>query len=158
MRGGSIPLLAWALLLLVLFAGNWIYQGDPVQTAQSAAAVGVIALWGLAGIALSGREAVRRGPPRPEREARGVPDISFGAAGAGFALATLVFGLVWGHFLVYFGAGLLVLSLGRLALELRAERRTLQSHRSAARAKTGVDRETTEPPVPAAARSEEPAS
>ena len=129
MRGGSIVLLAWSLLLLVLFAGNWIYEGSPVQIAQSAAAFGLILLWGLAGLLIAGREALRRGPPPPRSEAKGVPEVSFGAAGAGFALATIVFGLVWGHFLVYFGAGLLVLSLGRLVVEVRSERATVRAHR-----------------------------
>jgi hypothetical protein len=129
MRGGSIPVLLWALILLVLFAGNWIYQGDPTQTAVSAGALGVIVLWGLGGLLFAGREALRRGAPAFRGVAEGQPAISVGAACAGFALATIVFGLVWGHFLIYFGAGLLVLALGRLAIELRSERESVRAHR-----------------------------
>ncbi len=127
MRGGSIPVLAWALLLLVLYLGNWIYEGAPTQLATSAGALGMIVIWGVVG-ALFGREALRRGPPRAARSAEGVSEVSFGAASAGFAVATIVFGLVWGHFLIYFGAGLLVLSLGRLVVELRSERATVREH------------------------------
>ena len=52
MRGGSLPLLVWALLLLLLYLGDWIYEGAPTQAAASAGAVAIIALWGLAGVAL----------------------------------------------------------------------------------------------------------
>jgi len=151
MRGGSIPVLLWALLLLVLYLGNWIYEGAPTQTATSAAAVGMIVVWGLVG-ALFGREALRRGPPPASSSVEGVSDISFGAASAGFAVATIVFGLVWGHFLIYFGAGLLVLSLGRVILELRAERASVRAHRPPASGEAAPGSEPASgPPVDAGA-------
>ncbi len=37
--------------------------------------------------------------------------------------AALMFGLVFGRFLVYFGAGVVVVSLARVTRELRDERR-----------------------------------
>jgi hypothetical protein len=128
MRGGAIVVLTWSLLLLALFLGNWIYTGDGTQIAVSAGSFGLILTWGVL-VALSGREALRRGPPPPRSSAEGISDISFGAAVAGFALATVVFGLTWGHFLVYFGAGLFVVALVRLGVELRSERGTLRAHR-----------------------------
>src|SRR5205814_784006 len=136
MRGGALVLLIWSLLLLALFLGNWIYAGDGTQIAVSAAAVGLILTWGVL-VALSGREALRRGPPPARTSAEGVSDISFGAAVAGFAVATIVFGLVWGHFLVYFGAGLLVAALIRLGIELRSERETLRAYRPQPRSARG---------------------
>jgi hypothetical protein len=129
MRGGALAVLIWSLLLLLLFLGNWIYAGDRTQIAVSAGSVGLMLTWGVL-VALSGREALRRGPPPTRTSAEGVSDISFGAAVAGFAVATIVFGLVWGHFLVYFGAGLFVAALIRLAIELRSERETLRAYRS----------------------------
>ena len=39
---------------------------------------------------------------------------------------------MWAHFLVYFGAGLAVLSLGRVAVEWRSERRSLLAARQGA--------------------------
>jgi hypothetical protein len=35
-----------------------------------------------------------------------------------------LFGIAWARFLVIFGIGVLVLSIGRLVLEIRAERRS----------------------------------
>lgn len=159
MRGGSIPVLFWALLLLVLYAANWIYEGARTQIAASAGALALIVIWGLAGV-LFGRAALRRGPPPPASSTEGASEVSFGAALAGFAVATIVFGLVWGHFLVYFGAGLLVLSLGRLVLELRSERETLHAHRPASPQEASLRAERPddpEVPAPSSATPVEPA-
>lgn len=126
MRGGAIPLLAWSALLAILLAGNWAWTGDALQVGEFGFAVLVIALAaGLATLASRGG-ALRRGPPEPPApdEPEVVPDLSFGATLAALAVAAVVFGLAFGHFLVYFGAGLLVLALGRLAVEHRAQKRT----------------------------------
>ncbi len=42
---------------------------------------------------------------------------------AGLSFGCFLFGFAFGHFPIYFGAGLLIAALGRLALEMRAERR-----------------------------------
>jgi hypothetical protein len=128
MRGGALVVLIWSLLLLALFLGHWIYAAEGTQIAISGGSLGIIVLSGAA-IALSGREALRRGPPPARTKVEAVPDISFAAGLIGFSIATIGFGFVWGHFLTYFGAGLLALSIGRLVLELRAERATLRAHR-----------------------------
>ena len=52
-----------------------------------------------------------------------MPSASLAALIAGLAFGCFVFGLAFGHFPIYFGAGLLIAALGRLALEVRAERR-----------------------------------
>jgi hypothetical protein len=67
------------------------------------------------------REALRTGPPPPEDEPQVVPEASLAAVLVGLSIACIGFGLVWAGFLIYFGAGVLVLSLGRLVLELRSE-------------------------------------
>ena len=120
MRGGAIPLLAWATLLVVLMVGNWIWTGDSVQVGSFALAAGLV--YALAVVLVTwNREALRTGPPPPEHEPQVVPEASLAAVLVGLSIACIGFGLVWAGFLIYFGAGVLVLSLGRLVLELRSE-------------------------------------
>jgi hypothetical protein len=124
-RGGAIPLLAWGTVLLVLYAGNWIWEDRSIQVAPTVFAILVI-YGGAAVLWLRSREALRRGPPPPEPEVEPVPEASTGAVLAALGVAAILFGLVWALFFVYFGAGLLLAALGRLALELRAERRAAE--------------------------------
>ncbi|HEY1511863.1 MAG TPA: hypothetical protein VGF93_22850 [Solirubrobacteraceae bacterium] len=129
MRGGAIPLLAWGSLLIVLLAINWIWTGDAIQIGSFAFAA--LAIYTGAGLlALTGSHALRRGPPPVTSEPETVPEASLAAVLAGLSIGCILFGIVWAGFLIYFGAGVLVLSLGRLALELRAER---ESRRDAVR-------------------------
>jgi hypothetical protein len=121
MRGGAIPLLAWGTLLLVLFIGNWIWDAKPVNAATAAFAAIVIYAGGAL-LWLARRESIRRGPPAPSLEPQGLPQMSLGATLAGLSVGAILFGLAWAQFLVYFGAAMLAISLGRLWLELRAER------------------------------------
>jgi hypothetical protein len=135
MRGGAIPVLAWACILGVLFAGNWVWTGDPTQVGEFGFAVGVVFLCGIS-LAVANRSAVRRGPPPqpPPDQTEEIPELSYGALGAAIAIGAVVFGLAFGHFLIYFGAGLFVLSIGRVAIELRSARATDRRHRRAVRA------------------------
>lgn len=123
MKGGAIPLLAWGGLLVVLLAINWIWTGNAIQVGSLGFAV-VVVLGSVGSLALKNREALRRGAPDPQIEPEAVPQGSLGAALAGFSVATFMFGFVFGTFLIFFGAGLFVASLGRLVVELRAQRRT----------------------------------
>jgi uncharacterized iron-regulated membrane protein len=132
MRGGAIPLLAWGTLLLVLFIGNWIWDAKPVNAATAAFAAIVIYAFGLL-LWLARRESIRRGPPEPRADPEEVPGHSLAAVLAGLSVAAVLFGLVWANFLVYFGAAVLLGSLGRLALELRAERQSRRRAHSARR-------------------------
>jgi O-antigen ligase len=119
-RGGAIPVLVWGTILLVLAAGNWIWDDKPVNSGAATAAVVIIYSFGVA-LWLNRREAIRRGPPEPRPETETVPQSSLAAVLIGLSVATVLFGLAWSNFLVYFGAGLLIVSLGRLAGELRSE-------------------------------------
>jgi uncharacterized iron-regulated membrane protein len=123
MRGGAIPILTWGTILLVLAIGNWIWDAKPVNAGVASAAVAIIYVFGVA-LWLSRREAIRRGPPEPRPMLDSVPQASLAAAGIGVSLGCILFGIAWARFLVDFGFGLLVLSLGRLVLEIRAERRS----------------------------------
>jgi hypothetical protein len=124
-RGGAIPLLAWGALLAVLMTLNWIWTGDAIQVATFALAV-VAVYTGAALLAATGRDALRRGPPAPTPGPEALPEASVAAVLVGLSIACILFGLVWSEFLIYFGAGVLVLSLGRVALELRTERESVR--------------------------------
>ena len=126
MRGGAIPLLAWGTILLVLCIGNWVWDDKPVNGAAATAAVVIVYSFGAA-LWLRRREAIRRGPPEPRDEVERVPQMSVGAVTMGLAAGCALFGLAWAKFLLYFGIAMFVLGLGRLAVELRAERATRSS-------------------------------
>ncbi|MBV9603708.1 MAG: hypothetical protein JO027_01305 [Solirubrobacterales bacterium] len=121
MRGGAIPILAWGTILLVLTIGNWVWDDKPVNGAAASAAVVIIYSFGVA-VWLLRREAIRRGPPEPGTEIENVPAASLSAMVIGLAVGCALFGLVWAKFLLYFGIALFVASVGRLVLEVRAER------------------------------------
>jgi hypothetical protein len=120
-RGGAIPVIAWGGILLVLAIGNALWNAKPVAAIEAFTASLIIYLTALI-IWLARRDAIRRGPPPPESEIEPVPEGSTGAVFAGISVATIVFGIAWSKFFVFFGAGTLVLSLGRVMLELRSER------------------------------------
>jgi hypothetical protein len=127
MRGGSIPIAAWAGLLVILGALNWVWTSDEIQVGTFGMAAGIV-LTGAAAVARGrAREAVSPGPPAPVEAPLAVPSGSVGAVLAAVALAALLFGFAFGRFLVYFGAGLLIAALGRVALEIRAERAARRS-------------------------------
>jgi uncharacterized iron-regulated membrane protein len=110
-------------LLLVLCIGNWVWDDKPVNGAAATAAVVIVYAFGIA-LWLARRESIRRGPPEPALEPESVPEASVAAVAIGLSVGCALFGLVWSKFLLYFGIGTLVASLGRLAVELRAERAT----------------------------------
>lgn len=124
MRGGSIPLLAWGLVLFVALVLNWIWtQGDAIQVGMFGFAVVVIWGFGLLFAVRSRRESLHRGAPTPSTAPQTVPEISWGAFGIAAGVAAVMFGFEFGRFLVYFGAGLLIASLGLVVIERRGERR-----------------------------------
>ncbi len=123
MRGGAIPILAWGTILLVLAVGNWVWDDKTVNGAAASAAVLIIYGFGAA-LWLARREAIRRGPPPRRTDAEAVPQVSVAAMLIGLAAGCALFGLAWAKFLLYFGIAVFVLSVGRLIIELRAERAT----------------------------------
>jgi hypothetical protein len=122
-RGGAIPLLVWGTLLLALYAINWIWEGKLVPTLETSFAIVVIYAGGVI-LWLSRREAIRPGPPPADDEVEALPTISVAATVAGLSVGTILFGLVWTTFLTAFGAGMLCLSLVRIVLDVRAQRRS----------------------------------
>jgi hypothetical protein len=121
MRGGALAILIWATINLVLFIGNWIWDAKPVNAAEAGFAVLIIYATGV-GLWLAGRESIRPGPPEPRPQVEAVPQASLAAVLVGLSTACILFGFAWSTFLVYFGAGLLLAALARLAIEVRSER------------------------------------
>lgn len=125
MRGGSIPLFLWGTGLIVLLAINAIWTGDSIQIGMFGFAAAVVLM--AAGIlALRNPEAARRGPPAPADGPEAVPRHSLAAALLGVAVGAMLFGVVFGLFLVLIGAGIWLAALGRLVVEVRAQRASLR--------------------------------
>jgi O-antigen ligase len=123
MRGGAIPVIAWGTILLVLAIGNAVWDSKPVNGIEAFVATLIVYFTALL-LWLARHDSIRRGPPPPETEIEPVPQSSTGAVFVGISVATILFGFAWSKFFVYFGAGALLLSLGRLVVELRSERIT----------------------------------
>jgi uncharacterized iron-regulated membrane protein len=123
MRGGAIPLLTWGTILLVLAVGNWVWNDKTVGGLAATGAVVIIYCFGVA-LWVARREAIRRGAPEQRDDVENVPQMSVAAMVMGLSVGCALFGLVWARFLLYFGIAMFVLSLGRLFVELRAERAT----------------------------------
>ncbi|MGO9497137.1 MAG: hypothetical protein ACLQA5_10615 [Solirubrobacteraceae bacterium] len=122
MRGGAIPIFAWGTILLVLAVGNWVWNDRWANSGAASAAVLIIYLFGVAVWLARRKEALRRGPPEPSSEPESVPQASLAAAGIGVSAGCALFGLAWARFLLDLGIALFILALGRLILEVRAER------------------------------------
>ena len=130
MRGGAIPLLAWALILTLLFALNVIWTGKGLDAAMAGFAVAATVAFAFAFIASRPREALRKGEPPPSPEPEAIPTASPGAVLFAIGVGALVYGFAFGHFLVYFGAGLVVAGLAVLAREEYVQRRFLKRWRA----------------------------
>ena len=131
MRGGAIPLLCWGTLLLLLAIGNWIWDAKTVDGLE--ATVAALIVYGFAAVLwLARRESIRRGPPEPRSKLEVIPLDSLAAVVIGLSIGCILFGLVW-RIPRLLRHGVLVLAVGRLVLELRAERRTVERVVSAER-------------------------
>jgi uncharacterized membrane protein len=129
MRGGAIPLLVWGVILTLLFALNVIWTGKGLDAAMAGFAVAATVGMAFALIALRPREALRKGEPPPSPEPEAIPTASYGAVLLAIGVAAVIYGFAFGHFLVYFGAGLVVVALGILVREESAQRRALRRWR-----------------------------
>lgn len=122
MRGGAIAPFIWSLLLIVLMVINIIWTaGNLIQAATFSFAILMVWLVGLALLRLAPREALRKGEPELSTQPEALPSSSAAAAMAGVGLGAFSFGWVFGGFWIFFGAGILVVCLSRLALERRAQ-------------------------------------
>lgn len=124
MRGGAIPLLAWALLLAILMAVNWIWTGDAIQVATFGFATLAVLTSAVILAVRSRREALKPGPPAVVDEPEAIPVASLGSVLIAVSLSSIVFGLAFGRFLMYFGAALLIVSTGAVLRERRTQAQT----------------------------------
>ena len=125
MRGGALPMVGWAVLLALLGTLNAIWTGDVIQIATFAAAVlAVVTTASVLG--LLSPQALRRGEPTARTDPQAVTQSSAAAVVMALGLGMLTFGLAFGHFPIYFGAGLIVTGVGRLLIEVRAQRRAVR--------------------------------
>jgi hypothetical protein len=109
----AVPLVAWAALQTALALVLWVWTSDDLPPAILGAAA-VIA-WAL------GVYALLRPPARPRVHA--APDLSLSSALVALAIAMLTLGALVGPWLVYIGAGALLIGLIGVGRELLAERR-----------------------------------
>jgi predicted MFS family arabinose efflux permease len=122
MRGGTIPNFLWGTGLLALLLANYIWTGNSFQLYEDIFAV-VVTFTAAAALTYGSREALRKGPPTADGKLEPAPSTSLSAALVGIAIGAMLFGVVFGKFLVYMGGGLWLLAFGRLLVELRAQRR-----------------------------------
>jgi hypothetical protein len=128
MRGGAIPVLIWGGLIAVLLTINGIWTDDRIQILMFGFAVAV--LWAaVVGLWLSHRQALRRGPPALRSVPEAVPANSLAALGLGLSTAAMLFSVVFGKFILFIGAGVWVVCAGRLWVEVRAQRRSVEAER-----------------------------
>jgi cation transport ATPase len=113
----------WSVLLIILMVINIIWTaGNEIQAATFGFSILMVWLVGLAVLRLAPQEALRRGEPELRAQPEAMPSASAAAAMAGVGLGAFSFGWVFGGFWIYFGAAVLVICLGRLILEHRAQR------------------------------------
>ena len=108
-----MPVLAWAALLTVLTVVLWLWTADELPPALFG---GAALLGWLVGLYLL------LGPSVPA-QVRPVPELSLPSVLVALAIAMLVVGALVGVWLVFIGAGALVLGLVGVARELLMERR-----------------------------------
>jgi hypothetical protein len=128
MRGGAIPLLVWALLNLILLVIDWIWQGTQIGVALTGYTVLIVNLFAFV-YWLMNRAAVRKGEPTHDGEPQALPRISLPAALIGISVGVILYGVVFGKFMVFIGIALLALALGGVGRELIWQQRTLSSVR-----------------------------
>jgi hypothetical protein len=109
----AVPMFAWAAFLTVLAVVLWFWTSDALPPAVFTGSAAIA--WAAGFVALATR--------RPLRRVRAAPDLSVASALVAFAVAMLVLGALLGRWLVYLGAGTLLVGLGGVARELRAQRR-----------------------------------
>lgn len=115
----------WGSLLALLLGNCWFWSHDGIDTANFAYAVTTTVVWAVV-LTVRRRESLRPGPPRVEERPEALPTASLGAVMLAWGVATAVFGLAFGHFLIYFGIGLAVVAVGALARERHNERALLR--------------------------------
>jgi hypothetical protein len=120
----AVPLACYALLIGIAAAVLWVWSPYALPSALltgGAAAIAVIAL----AVAVRDRR-VGAKAPGPGAAERPVPDYSVSILALAYALPTMLVGAYLGLYLILIGGGVLLLGLGGLIREWRAERRAVR--------------------------------
>ena len=120
MSSSALPLACYAALLGITAAVLWVWSPYALPAALltgGAVAIGLIAL----AVAVRDRRAEAKAPGREAAE-RPVPDYSVSILALAYALPTMLVGAYLGLYLILIGGGILLLGLGGLIREWRAER------------------------------------
>jgi hypothetical protein len=115
----AVPLACYAALLGITAAVLWVWSPYALPSALltgGAVAIAVIAL------AVAVRDRAEARAPGPEAAERPVPDYSVSILALAYALPTMLVGVYLGLYLILIGGGVLLLGLGGLIREWRAER------------------------------------
>jgi hypothetical protein len=115
----ALPLACYAALLAITAAVLWVWSPYALPSALltgGAVAIAVIAL------AVAVRDRAEARAPAIEAAERPVPDYSVSILALAYALPTMLVGAYLGLYLVLIGGGVLLLGLGGLIREWRAER------------------------------------
>ncbi len=120
MSRGAAPLASYALLIGASAAVQFVWS--PYRLPASLLGGGAVLIAIIAAVvALRGRGEEDPGGPRA------IPDSSFSIVAVAFGMCTMLVGVYLGVYLILIGGGVLVLGLGGLIRELRAERRMRES-------------------------------
>jgi hypothetical protein len=125
MRGGARPVLIWLGILTASGVLDAIWTGDLVQIGMVVIAVGLVSAV-VIGVIIANPDALRRGEPGP-RGTETIIGSSFAAFFLAFGFAVFVFGWTFGKFPIFVGAGMMILGIGRLIGEWRAQRQAWRS-------------------------------
>jgi hypothetical protein len=119
----ALPLACYAALLGITAAVLWVWSPYALPSALltgGAVAIAVIAL------AVAVRDRAEARAPAIEAAERPVPDYSVSILALAYALPTMLVGAYLGLYLILIGGGVLLLGLGGLIREWRAERRAVR--------------------------------
>jgi hypothetical protein len=120
----AVALACYAVLLGITAAVLWVWSPYTLPSALLTGGAVTIAVIALA-VAVRDRRAEARAP-RPEAAERPVPDYSVSILALAYALPTMLVGAYLGLYLILIGGGVLLLGLGGLIREWRAERRAVR--------------------------------
>jgi hypothetical protein len=116
-----VPLLGYALLIGIAAAVLWAWSPDRLPAALLGGGAALMALVAAA-VALGGRD-------RSAPAVQPIPDYSFPVVAIAFALCTMLVGAYLGLYLILVGGGVMLLGLGGLLREARAEREAVRRAR-----------------------------
>ena len=116
----AVPMACYAVLLGITAAVLWVWSPYTLPSALLTGGAVAIALIALA-VAVRDRRA-EASAHRPGAAERAVPDYSVSIVALAYALPTMLVGAYLGLYLILIGGGVLLLGLGGLIREWRAER------------------------------------